>query len=284
MAAIFTANPKKSTLALPDEKLIHCCNESAARFSALPLYYSGESKEIRKTSVPGLLIERLIPSLNSITEKRKGVIKNTEVLRQAISSIFLEQLHKHNIPTCYIAQKEEFLFITEEKIPPIEIIVKAAMIGTPTKIYEGLFKHKDRYGKSIIKYELHEPYIRFDYRNPLRNDTGEYLKDESMPVRLADRFINTKQAESNALAIFTIIQNTLKKIDLQVLDGCFLFDETGTVLCCEISPDNMRIKSIQWDGNKELIDDFDKDLWRKNAENRFLEEQWGVLLSKLKEL
>jgi hypothetical protein len=62
---------------------------------------------------------------------------------------------------------------------------------------------------------------------------------------------------------------------LQVLDICLLFDSTGNVLCGEISPDNMRIKSLDSDG------DFDKDLWRKHRPAEELLAQWTNLLAKL---
>jgi hypothetical protein len=53
------------------------------------------------------------------------------------------------------------------------------------------------------------------------------------------------------------------------------FDESGTVLCGEISPDNMRIKSLS------DAADFDKDLWRKNRPAQEIIAQWTVLLSRL---
>ncbi len=284
MTIIYNSNPKREKIELSDEKLIELCKESSANFPQLPLYHLGESKEIRRTSVKGLLIQKLIPSLNSITEKRKGIIENTEIIREEISSIFWEELHKNKIPTCYLAKKNEFVLMIEEKIPPIEIIVKAAIVGTPTKIYYGFFNHTDRFGKKIVNNELHKPYIRFDYRNPLQNEKGELLRDECMPLYLADRFIHTEVAEKNGLRIFDIVQNKLNKIGLQVLDCCYFLDDSGEVLCCEISPDNMRIKAIDWSTNKELTSDFDKDLWRKKADDKFLKKQWGSLLAKLEKL
>lgn len=284
MTKIFSSNPKRKKITISDEKLKKICVESVEKFPGLPLYHRGESKEIRRTTEPGILIQKLIPSLNSITEKRKGMIADTEKLRESISSVFWEQLHKRDIPTCYLAQKGDFVLISEEKIPPIEIIVKAAMVGTPTKIYHGLFKHKDRFGKPLVENELHRPYIRFDYRNPLGNERGELLRDECMPLYLAHRFIDTQKAEANALNIFEVIQNTLNRIDLQVLDCCFFFDETGSILCCEISPDNMRIKSLDWNRSQDLTKDFDKDLWRKGAKDSLLKKQWSTLLTNLEEL
>ncbi len=280
---VFKNNPRRNQVSLSDKELENLCKESSERYAELPVYHVGESKEIRQTKVPGLLIQKLIPSLHSYTEKRKGMVEKTDILRLDISSVFMEILHKENIPTCYVARKDEFMIVSEEQIPPVEIIVKGAMIGTPSRIYHGLFSHKDRYGKAFIDNEIHSPYVRFDYRNPLQSENGELLKDECLPIALAQRFIDTKQAEGNALTIFEIIQKTLNKINLQVLDCCLFFDESGTVLCGEISPDNMRIKNIDWNKNKDSANDFDKDLWRKGVDAKLILSQWEILKRKLKE-
>ncbi|MCP3925008.1 MAG: hypothetical protein GY714_20720 [Desulfobacterales bacterium] len=280
MIKIFNSNPKRATIDITDEEIIKIFMESDKEFHNLTLYHRGESKEIRNTSIKGILIQKLIPSLNSYTQKRTGMLENTEVIRKNISCIFWEKLHEEGIPTCYLASNDQYILVMEENIPPIEVIVKAAMVGTPAKIYHDLFSHTDRFGKPFVNNELHKPYVRFDYRNPASNENGDFLRDECLPLALAERFIDTKKSEENALKIFEIIQNTLRQIGLQVLDGCFFFDETGKTFCYEISPDNMRIKSLKWDNTTEL-DDYDKDLWRKRADDKLLKEQWILLQRKL---
>ncbi len=283
MIKIFSSNPKRATIDLSDDEILNVLRESSKNFKDLTLYHRGESKEICNTPIKGILIQKLIPSLNSYTQKRTGMIENTEIIRKNISCIFWEKLHKEGIPTCYLASNDKYILIIEEKIPPIEVIVKAAMVGTPAKIYHDLFTHTDRFGKPFVNNELHHPYVRFDYRNPASNERGDFLRDECLPLALAERFIDTKKSEDNVLKIFEIIQNTLRQIGLQVLDGCFFFDETGNTFCYEISPDNMRIKSLKWDDTTEL-DDYDKDLWRKRADNTLLKEQWRLLQTKLEAL
>jgi phosphoribosylaminoimidazole-succinocarboxamide synthase len=117
--------------------------------------------------------------------------------------------------------------------------------------------------------------VRFDYRNPLTATTGERLRDEMLPAPLAERLIDTKAAGDAALWITAEVDRLLNAAGFQVIDICLLFDDSGTVLCGEISPDNMRIKPLSRDG------DFDKDIWRKNRPAEEVISQWTILLSQL---
>ncbi len=222
MTIVFTQNPLRNSISYNDNELLKLCKTSAECFSDLPSYHLGESKDIRRTKEPGILIQKFLPTLNSITEKRKGIVLKSDSLRLDISTVFWEALHTENIPTCYLARHEAYVLMTEENLPPVEVIVKACLIGTPAKLYDGLFHLTDRFGKKFIAGETHPPYVRFDYRNPLINAKGIYLRDECMPISFADRFINTQKADSNALTIFQIIQDRLNRINLQVLDCCLL--------------------------------------------------------------
>jgi phosphoribosylaminoimidazole-succinocarboxamide synthase len=171
--------------------------------------------------------------------------------------------------------------ITEEQVPPIEVIVKAALVGTPARIYHRIFDHTDRFGRRFEMGRRHAPYVRFDYRNPLEGPTGERLRDECMPAMLADRFIDTPQATESALAAFAVVERALRRVDLAVLDACFLFDVTGRVLCYEVSPDNMRVKRADWERGGRFEEAFDKDLWRDGADEPVLRAQWSALRAEL---
>lgn len=67
-----------------------------------------------------------------------------------------------------------------------------------------------------------------------------------MPTALADLLIDTGRAAASALRGFEIIQQALRSVQLDVLDACFIFDESGRILCYELSPDNMRVKRVGW--------------------------------------
>ena len=105
-----------------------------------------------------------------------------------------------------------------------------------------------------------------------------------LPPALAERFIDTEQATHSALRVFQIAQTVLSRLELQLLDACFLFDESGRVLCYEVSPDNMRIKRASWSKNPEQTAEFDKDLWRDGADPALLIKQWTALKVQLEQL
>ena len=284
MPSVFRSNPRRHEIALTDRELAALCADAVARFSELPLAHRGHSAELRRTAVPGILIQRLIPSLNSISRRRRGSVEGTARLRQEISRVLLSRWHAAGLATCHLASDDADagdgdggMLISEERIPPIEVIVKAALIGTPARIYHGLLERTDRLGHPITRHAAHEPYVRFDYRNPLHDAAGEHLRDECMPTALADRLIDTRQAAETALRGFAIIQQALRSVQLDVLDACFIFDESGRVLCYELSPDNMRVKRAGWAQNPRSDDEFDKDLWRDGADGARLRDQWAQL-------
>ena len=249
--------------------------DSLYRYAKLPLFSSGNSKELRRTTVPGILICRFLPTLYSYTHNRSGVVPGTDALRLRISRIFWRHLHQIGVKTSYLACSPGYVLVSQERIPPVEVIVKRALVGTPAHIYHGLFEHRDRFDRHFIKGERHPSYVRFDYRNPLTAETGERLRDEMLPLPLADRLINTEAASDLALRTAAAIEALLNAVGLQLLDICLFLDQSGTVLCGEISPDNMRVKSMANGA------DFDKDLWRKDRPTEELMAQWADLLSRL---
>lgn len=283
MTRVFRANPRRRELALSDAELASLCSESSVRFSDLAPHHLGESVHIRRTSVPGLLVQRMVQSLNSITFERKGTVVGTDRLRLDISEIFWSALHHEGLSTCHLARTGDHVLITEERAVPVEVIVKAAFVGTPTRVYQGLLGRIDRFGQPFAEHDRHEPYVRFDYRNPLRGPNGELLRDECLPEALADRLIDTQEAARNALRIFELVRARLSQIGFEVWDACFLFDEAGRVLCYEISPDNMRVKNTHWSTDPQATNEFDKDLWRRGAGHALLQSQWCTLYERLKE-
>jgi phosphoribosylaminoimidazole-succinocarboxamide synthase len=249
--------------------------ESVASYPSLPIHHAGQSKELRRTTAPGILIGRFLPTLYSFTINRAGVVPGTDRLRMKISRIFWRHLHRIGIATCYLAASADFVLVSEESIPPVEVIIKRALIGTPAHIYDGLFDRRDRFGRPFVKGEQHPSYVRFDYRNPLTSKSGDRLRDETLPLPLADRLIDTEAATASALKIAAAVDSVLNPVGLQMLDMCLFLNDTGNIFCGEISPDNMRIKHIR-DGG-----DFDKDLWRKDRPAQEIVAQWGSLLSRL---
>lgn len=281
---VFSTNPRRQAIGLSDHALASLCEDAAARFDDLDLYHRGASAELRRTAVPGLLIQRLIPSLNSISRGRSGSVEGTARLRQEISAVLWSRLHRAGLPTCHLARADDHVLVSEERIPPVEVIVKAALVGTPARVYHGLVGRTDRFGQPFVAHAGHAPYVRFDYRNPLRTAAGELLRDECLPDALADRLIDTRQAAAFALRAFALVDDALRSLDLTVLDACFILDETGGVLCYELSPDNMRVKRAGWGADPRPDDEFDKDLWRSGADPERLRAQWSRLRTYVSQL
>jgi phosphoribosylaminoimidazole-succinocarboxamide synthase len=250
--------------------------EARRQFSDLPLYHLGQSKELRVTGQQGLLIQRFLPTVYSYTSNRTGVVPGTDRIRMDISRIFWQRLHDANVPTCVLECEDEFALVTEERVPPVEVIVKAALVGTPAHIYHGLLGQIDRFGKPFVKGDFHSPYCRFDYRNPLADDRGNRLRDEQLPLALAERFLDAALAERTALQVFDLVQELSQAAGFRVLDLCLFLDETGRVVCSELSPDNMRIKKA------DAADDFDKDIWRKGGSADDMLARWRAFQEALK--
>jgi phosphoribosylaminoimidazole-succinocarboxamide synthase len=182
-----------------------------------------------------------------------------------------------------LACQDDTVLVTEERVPPIEVVVKAALVGTPARVYHGIVGRRDRFGEPFEANQPHAPYVRFDYRNPLQTDAGVPLRDECLPLALAERFIDVERASERALSTFEIVRGMLRPLGLGALDACFLFDETGSVLCSEISPDNMRVKRAGRAERREAADSFDKDLWRGGESGRVILAQWTALRDWLEE-
>lgn len=218
------------------------------RFESFPLFCEGESKIVREITQE-LVIVRLKPTLFSYKANRAGVVAGTDSLRLQISRILWNCLAEAGvyIPIKGVGTRS---YISEKVTPvPIEVIVKANQVGTPKHIYTRMGETPTRFGGYIRPGDLHTPYVRFDWRNPLPE------KDECMPPGLADQYIDVQEAEKTALKSFQALQNLLKPKGLQMQDICFFVTQDGKGVYGEVSPDCMRVK---YEG-----DDLDKDVFRQ---------------------
>lgn len=273
----FHGNPRLAGIGTSIPALENLFLRALRSYDSLPVFHNGQSKEIRKTEHQGILIQKFSPTIYSYFANRAGILPGTDAIRLAVSRIFWHLLHRNRIATCSLACAHDAVLITEESLPPVEVIVKTALIGTPAHTYHGLFQHVDRFGRPFVKGESHEPYVRFDYRNPLRDESGNRLRDECLPLALADRLINVAAAEDTALKIFSVVQGALRMVELQCLDMCLFLNTTGDVQCGEISPDNMRIKDL---ANTQ---DYDKDLWRKGKSGEEVVGKWKLIQNRLED-
>jgi phosphoribosylaminoimidazole-succinocarboxamide synthase len=233
------------------------------RFDSLPLIVEGESKIVRQAG-DGLTMVRLKPTLFSYSANRAAVVQGTETLRLRISAILWKTLEESGIAVGICHVGDDYYVAELVTPPPIEVIVKAAHVGTPKHLYKGLESARTRHGGFIAPEMRHAAYVRFDWRNPLPE------KDECMPLWLADQFIDTRVAERTALSAFDVLQKFLGKRGIELLDICFFITADGKSIFGEVSPDCMRAKY--------RADDLDKDLWRRGKDAATIIAQWSAFL------
>jgi phosphoribosylaminoimidazole-succinocarboxamide synthase len=234
-----------------------------SKFDSLELVQEGESKIIRRVDDATLAI-RLKPTVYSFTHQRYGEVPGTEILRLKASIVLWQKLIDAGIPVPVVAASDACYLCKDVDAPPIEVIVKSFYVGTPKHLYRGLTTTKTRHARFIEVGSRHEPYVRFDWRNPLPD------KDECLPIWLADQFIDTSKAELLALKAFDVLSFFLSSRGIEIQDICFFIDAAGSCIFGEISPDCMRVK---YRGG-----DLDKDLWRDGKTAEDIISRWSTFV------
>lgn len=202
-------------------------------FDQLPLYFEGNSRILKQAHDEKFLIGKLKPTVFSLQEKGPVVVPGIENVRTELNAILCAVLHQQEVKTSTLETEGDLILMEKHEVPPIEVVVKGALIGSPKHIYKGIDQCVSRFHKKLIG--KHAPYVRFDWRNALP------LEDSCMPTGLADYFIDTEQASKTALKAFTVLNDYLKQCDLELFDVCFFMNTSGDVICAEVSTDNTRI-------------------------------------------
>jgi phosphoribosylaminoimidazole-succinocarboxamide synthase len=249
------------------ETSVKYADDVNSRFDTLELVREGESKIIRRVD-DAILAIRLKPTVYSFTHQRYGEVPGTENLRLKASIVLWQRLIDAGIPVPVVAASENCYLCKEVDAPPIEVIVKSFYVGTPKHLYRGLPATRTRHASLIEVGSKHEPYVRFDWRNPLPD------KDECLPLWLADQFIDTAKAEPLALKAFDVLSSFLASRGIEIQDICFFIDATGSCIFGEISPDCMRVK---YQGS-----DLDKDLWRNGKKAGDVLSRWSTFVRLIK--
>lgn len=233
----------------------------------LPVFVEGRSIEIRQVSEE-LGICRFKPICYSSQSPRQGSIPGTGELRMKIHALLTRWLKTQGVDSTYLVFSQGFALVKLVRVPPIEVIVKAALVGTPLMFYRDIDAVPTRFGSFLRRGMRHEPYVRFDWRNRYPE------KDQVMPVALADYFIDTAQAEKTALQAFGLLRQLFGRLSLELQDMVFTMDEQGLRLTSEISPEAVRLKR-KADGVS-----YDADLWRRGEAPEVIVER----LTELSEL
>lgn len=280
--------------------MINIDSISEEDFLKMPLVVEGESKEVRYCGA-GFVVIRLKPTIYSYTHNRSGSIPGSDVERLKAIASLLPVLKKVGIEHSYKqvnnrwilselvlqphkkGQKSSFIpnDLNEEQIkklaiaPPIEVIGKARHTGTSKHRYFDFDKYPTRSGTYLDNDSLYpEPVIRFDWRNPLIDPEGNRLADEVLPLQTAELFIDTARAEKTARKTFVALSNFFRQHDLDLWDICFIIDQSGAKVFGEISPDCMRIRSL--DGAS-----LDKDVWRRGGSHEDVLKKWQIFNEKI---
>ena len=234
------------------------------KFDSYPLVTEGESKVVRDVG-NNLVLIRLKPTIFSFKANRASIVECSDQLRLRISEILWKILYEAGINISIKAVGRSSYLSKKILPPPTEVIVKSYHVGTPKHIYKNMGSYNTRFGSFIRPGQSHQPYVRFDWRNPLPE------KDECLPIWLADQFINTTTAEKTALVSYNVLTEFLGKCGLTLQDLCLCITDDGNEIFGEISPDCMRVKHME--------EDLDKDLWRKGRSGETVVANWHKLLN-----
>ncbi|OGF27780.1 hypothetical protein A2331_06765 [Candidatus Falkowbacteria bacterium RIFOXYB2_FULL_34_18] len=272
-------------------------------FKALPSVAEGESKEVRYAG-KGLVVIRFKPTIYSFTANRCGVVPGSDILRLRASKVFLELFRQKGIKHAYREINDKWVLsdlilqpgtelnphpfrpddMNKEEIAklavaaPIEIVVKNMHTGTSKHRYYGMIGHPIRKSHNFypgFTFEgdgaYPETVVRFDWRNPLKDNNGNRLADEILPDELADWYINTKKARGTALKVGDVVAEFLNEYDIVFYDLCLFITEDGETVFGEISQDCGRYRHFD-------LGSLDKDAWRAGGSSEIVLKKWDLLL------
>jgi len=252
---------------------------SVKAYNTLPILHQGDSREIRdiqniadiqcyQPKLSGLVIQRLNPKIFSFTAGKAVDVPGTEHIRAQLNQIFCEHLHKAGVETTTLAYEGNYVLMKKSAVANLEVIVKAALIGSPKHLYPKLSEFATRDGRRLQSMAPHEPYVRFDWRDPTSKN------DIVMPEGLAEHFIDTVKAKDTALKAFYVLKALLNTIAFDLRDCCFFMPPEGNYICAEVSPDNLG--GIVYQGEDDNVQALFQS---KNKED--LVRKWQFLLDKL---
>jgi len=163
--------------------------------------------------------------------------------------------------------------------PPVEVIVKRMHSGTSKHRYFGMAGYPIRRSHALyhgMTFEpdgaYPEPFVRFDWRNPMLDPTGKQLADEVLGDTMADWFIDAPAARRTALRVFNALTEFLSVRKIVCYDLCVIIDEGGTLVFGEISQDCGRFRHAD-------LHSLDKDIWRAGGSSEDVLAKWKLLLT-----
>ncbi|MFH1046845.1 MAG: hypothetical protein V1738_00955 [Patescibacteria group bacterium] len=222
------------------------------QFEELPLVIKGESKEVRYAG-EGQVAIRFLPTIYSFTHNRCAEVPGSEVPRLRASLKFVEVLRAAGIRHAYLDGNDRFMLaqlvlphqvefakyglppfvpndLTAEQIaalpkaPPIEVVVKNALTGTTKHGCIGLAGSRVRSSHPFYAGQLLEPdvalpemLVRFDWRNPLKNEVA------------FQRIVWQAMDESHLMKISQVIRRHFPEFGFDGVSGNFFDDVIKTM-------------------------------------------------------
>lgn len=274
---------------------------SMEQFAELPFVVEGESKEIRYMG-NGKVAIRLKPTVYSYTHNRAGELPGTDSLRLRATEILVDQLATAGIKHAYCAINKQFIQadlilqphtrdnpqpfrpsdLTASQInklpsaPPIEVVVKDRHVGTPKHRYYKFTNYPTRDGIYIdVDDKYPETTVRFDWRNPMKDNDGNRLADEVLSDEMANWFINVRQAKKTACKSFEVLRDFMETKGIDLWDICFFISMDGKTVFSEISQDCGRYRLL------ETSKSLDKDVWRQGGSGQHVAQKWQQFIDRI---
>lgn len=251
-------------------------------------------------------------TIYSHTNQHTGIIENLAKVRAVGSAIFVDLMMRNDLQHAYRCITPDGVILSDFKdITPLEVVFKKYWVGTDKHSYYAL--DSTEYGEKIVHHCNNEGmyssgvYVRFDWRNPnhisvktrralsenphyytLEEYVGkdrffeEYIHDAKKCKPFGDKCIypdlvsgicELPTIRKNVVKLYCTFKHYLDKVGLELIDGCFMLDRTGSVFWSEINPDCMRIRASSMDVK------YDKDIWRAGGSSSKEEimKKWTLL-------
>src|SRR5262249_6869420 len=255
------------------------------------------------------VVIRFKPTIYSYTANRCGVVPGSDLLRLRASAVFAKVLAAAGIKHAYRQVSERWALadlilqpitardpkpfrpadLSAEEIerlavaPPIEVVLKRMHSGTSKHRYFGMAGHPVRKSHSLYAgstFAADDAYpqaiVRFDWRNPLKDDKENRLQDEILPDTVADWFIDTAKARATALKVFEAMSNFLEMRDIVCYDLCLFVTEDGETVFGEISQDCGRYRHFD-------LGSLDKDGARADGSSGYVVAKWEILIKMIEQ-
>jgi phosphoribosylaminoimidazole-succinocarboxamide synthase len=261
------------------------------RFEALPLLADGESKELRLWTDEVVLM-RFKPTVYSFTSNRYGESTGTDLVRLRFTAALFRRMAR---PRCAGGLGQESAFLAEIETPTgpllaqkrvqpgnLEIRIKRYHIGSPIHRYRFTERHESMLQGGPVRpwSRFEEPVVCFDWRNPLRDETGTRLADEPLSDDYARIWMrDVDHAKESARQVFLWMEDWFVGAGVRLVDLCLFVDRSGRIIFGEISPDCMRVHLTL--DHPERAESADKDLWRSGKAPEILLVRYRELYRRL---